>query len=246
MPSEGLPLGVADNGRRTPRSQPTGAAARTRRSRTLPVVFLAAVSTAAAVRARRSRALPAAFLAAISVAAVLGPSATAHAQEASGAPPVVWVLATGGTISGGGQSSTSLTQYRSGAFSGEQLVSAVPAIAEHATVRVEQIVNIGSPNITFDDWLTLARRIDEIFSGDPDAAGVVVTHGTNTLEETAYFLNLTVRHDRPVVLAGTQRPATAISTDGPLNSRPAGWNRRTQKRAEENDHRDRNGLQRTA
>ena len=130
---------------------------------------------------------------------------------------MVWVLATGGTISGGGQSATNLTQYRSGAFSGEQLVAAVPAIAEHATVRVEQVANIGSPNITFDDWLRLARRIDAIFSGDPDAAGVVVTHGTNTLEETAYFLNLTVRHDRPVVLVGAQRPATAISTDGPLN-----------------------------
>ena len=167
---------------------------------------------------RPGRALPAVFLVAVSAAAwALGSAAPTRAQDAPGAPPVVWVLATGGTISGGGQSSTSLTQYRSGAFSGEQLVSAVPAIAEHATVRVEQIVNIGSPNITFDDWLTLARRIDEIFSGDPDVAGVVVTHGTNTLEETAYFLNLTVRHDRPVVLVGAQRPATAISTDGPLN-----------------------------
>ncbi len=167
---------------------------------------------------RPGRKPTAVFLAAVSAAAwALGHAAPARAQDAPGAPPVVWVLATGGTISGGGSSSTSLTQYRSGAFSGEELVAAVPAIAEHATVRVEQVVNIGSPNITFDDWLTLARRIDEIFSDDPDAAGVVVTHGTNTLEETAYFLNLTVRHDRPVVLVGAQRPATAISTDGPLN-----------------------------
>ena len=174
------------------------------------------VATSAVVRPGRK--LTAVFLAAVFAAAwALGHAAPARAQDARGAPPVVWVLATGGTISGGGSSSTSLTQYRSGAFSGEELVAAVPAIAEHATVRVEQVVNIGSPNITFDDWLTLARRIDEIFSGDPDAAGVVVTHGTNTLEETAYFLNLTVRHDRPVVLVGAQRPATAISTDGPLN-----------------------------
>ena len=174
------------------------------------------VATSAVVRPGRK--LTAALLAAVFAAAwALGHAAPARAQDAPGAPPVVWVLATGGTISGGGSSSTSLTQYRSGAFSGEELVAAVPAIVEHATVRVEQIVNIGSPNITFDDWLTLARRIDEIFSGDPDAAGVVVTHGTNTLEETAYFLNLTVRHDRPVVLVGAQRPATAISTDGPLN-----------------------------
>ena len=155
----------------------------------------------------------------VAVAALVsvGVGAAAHAQEGPGAPPVVWVLATGGTISGGGPSSTSLTQYRSGTFSGEQLVAAVPDLDRHATVRVEQVVNIGSPNITFDDWLTLARRTDEIFRGDPDVAGVVITHGTNTLEETAYFLNLTVRHDRPVVLVGAQRPATAISTDGPLN-----------------------------
>ncbi len=145
------------------------------------------------------------------------PGAGAIAQEAPGAPPVVWVLATGGTISGGGASPTSLTEYRAGAFSGEELVAAVPDLARHASIRVEQVANVGSPDITFDDWLTLARRIDEIFSSEPDAAGVVITHGTNTLEETAYFLNLTVRHDRPVVLVGAQRPATAISADGPLN-----------------------------
>ena len=131
--------------------------------------------------------------------------------------PQVWVLSTGGTISGRGPSSTSLTDYRAGALLGEELVSAVPDIERYARVRVEQIVNIGSPNITFDDWMTIAHRIDEIFSSNPEAAGVVITHGTNTLEETAYFLNLTVRHDRPVVLVGAQRPATALSADGPLN-----------------------------
>ena len=140
----------------------------------------------------------------------------ALAQEAP-EPPVVRVLATGGTISGGGASPTSLTEYRAGTYSGEELVAALPALAEHATVRVEQVTNVGSPNITFDDWRTLARRIDEIFRAEPDTAGIVITHGTNTLEETAYFLNLTVRHDRPVVLVGAQRPATAISADGPLN-----------------------------
>ena len=145
------------------------------------------------------------------------PGVGAIAQEAPGAPPVVWVLATGGTISGGGASPTSLTEYRAGTFSGEELVAAVPDLARHATIRVEQVTNVGSPNITFDDWRSLARRIDEIFSNEPDTAGVVITHGTNTLEETAYFLNLTVRHDRPVVLVGAQRPATAISADGPLN-----------------------------
>lgn len=131
--------------------------------------------------------------------------------------PVVWLLATGGTISGGGSSSTSLTEYSTGRFSGADLVAALPDIARHATVRVEQVANVGSPNITFDVWLLLAKRINAIFAADPAVAGVVITHGTNTIEETAYFLNLTVRHHRPVVLVGAQRPATAISADGPLN-----------------------------
>ena len=143
---------------------------------------------------------------------------TAWAQEpANRSRPVVWVLATGGTISGGGSTPTSLTQYRAGTFSGDDLVAAVPALADHAVVQVEQVTNVGSPNITFGDWLTLARRINGIFAGDPGVAGVVITHGTNTIEETAYFLNLTVRDERPVVLVGAQRPATAISADGPLN-----------------------------
>lgn len=155
---------------------------------------------------------------AVPMAAILMVGGPALAQDTGLRDrPVVWVLATGGTISGGGASSTSLTEYQAGAFSGEELVAAVPALADHATVRVEQIANVGSPNITFDDWLTIARRIDEVFRNDPNTAGVVITHGTNTLEETAYFLNLTVHHDRPVVLVGAQRPATAISSDGPLN-----------------------------
>jgi L-asparaginase len=84
-------------------------------------------------------------------------------------------------------------------------------------VRVEQVVNVGSPDITIADWLRISNRINALFAEDPNVAGVVITHGTNTLEETAYFLNLTVKHDRPVVLVGAQRPATAISADGPLN-----------------------------
>ncbi len=143
---------------------------------------------------------------------------SAQAQDSPSRPlPVVWVLATGGTISGGGATPTSLTQYRAGAFSGDELVAAVPALADHAVMRAQQIANVGSPNITFEVWLSIARRINEIFADDPNVAGVVITHGTNTIEETAYFLNLTVRHDRPVVLVGAQRPATAISADGPLN-----------------------------
>jgi len=96
-------------------------------------------------------------------------------------------------------------------------VKAVPQIAQIADVRVEQIVNVRSSDITIENWLTLARRIDAILKETPAVSGFVITSGTNTLEETAYFLNLTVRSDKPVVLVGSMRPATAISADGPLN-----------------------------
>jgi len=131
--------------------------------------------------------------------------------------PLVVVLSTGGTIAGRGGSSTSLTEYKSGSILGSELVDAVPEIKQYAQVRVEQIANIGSTNMNTAVWLKLAARINAIFSEDPKVAGVVVTHGTNTLEETAYFLHLTVKHDKPVVVVGSQRPATAISADGPLN-----------------------------
>lgn len=131
--------------------------------------------------------------------------------------PVVYVLSTGGTIAGQGASSTSLTQYKAGALPGAALVKAVPEIGAIADVRVEQIANIGSADMTIAIWLTLAQRIDQILTSEPKTAGIVITHGTNTLEETAYFLNLTVRHEQPVVLVGSMRPSTAISADGPLN-----------------------------
>jgi len=140
------------------------------------------------------------------------------AQEIRNKPlPVVWVLATGGTIAGRGGAPTSLSEYKAGTILGEDLVKAVPEIKQYADVKVEQLFNVPSPNLTLNNWLTLARRINSIFASDSRIAGIVVTHGTNTLEETAYFLNLTVRHDRPVVITGAMRPATAISADGPLN-----------------------------
>jgi len=144
-------------------------------------------------------------------------SAPCGAQPARPELPIVWVLSTGGTISGRGASPTALSEYKSGSLLGRELVAGVPEIAQYATVKVEQIVNVGSPDITLENWLTIARRINRIFAEDPKAAGVVITHGTSTLEETAYFLNLTVKDERPVVLVGAQRPASAISADGPLN-----------------------------
>src|SRR5712691_3284594 len=131
--------------------------------------------------------------------------------------PLVWVLSTGGTIAGSGASSTNVADYKSGTILGEDLVKAVPEIKQFANVKVEQIINVRSPDLKLDNLLTLANGINSIFAKDPNVAGVVVTHGTNTLEETAYFLNLTVKHDRPVVVVGSMRPATAISADGPLN-----------------------------
>jgi L-asparaginase type II len=157
-------------------------------------------------------------IAAAVVVAGLSCASPCSAQSVGGkALPLVWVLSTGGTISGRGASSTSLAEYKSGALLGEELVRGVPEIKQFADVKVEQITNVSSTEITIANWITIANRINAIFAADPKVAGVVVTHGTNTLEETAYFLNLTVKYDRPVVLVGSMRPATAISADGPLN-----------------------------
>ncbi len=131
--------------------------------------------------------------------------------------PLVWVLSTGGTIAGWGGSPTDLSNYGVGTLTGDDLINAVPAIRQIARIKVEPIANVNSSDITTSHWLTISRRINEVFDADPSVAGIVVTHGTNTLEETGYFLNLTVHDDRPVVMVGAMRPPTAISADGPLN-----------------------------
>lgn len=151
------------------------------------------------------------------VALLLCTTSPTAQPAANQALPVVYVLSTGGTIAGQGASATDLSNYKSGALLGEQLVNAVPQLKQIADVRVEQIVNVSSSDITLDNWLTLAKRIQTILAETPRVAGFVVTHGTNTLEETAYFLNLTVKSDKPVVLVGSMRPSTAMSADGPLN-----------------------------
>ena len=168
------------------------------------------------MKTRDSRSFP---LRRNAIAAALLGSVIACAQEVptNSALPLAWVLSTGGTIAGKGASTTSLTDYKSGSILGEDLVRAVPEIRQYANVKIEQIANVSSTDITLDHWLTLANRINRIFAEDSKVAGIVITHGTNTLEETAYFLNLTVKYDRPVVLVGSMRPATAISADGPLN-----------------------------
>lgn len=157
------------------------------------------------------------FIAALLAFDLWGAASATAAQTAATDLPLVHVLSTGGTIAGRGSSATDFSNYRAGALRGEELIEAVPQITQVANVSVEQIVNVRSPDISLDNWITLANRINEIFARDPKVAGIVVTHGTNTMEETGYFLNLTVKYDRPVVLVGSMRPATAISADGPLN-----------------------------
>ena len=126
------------------------------------------------------------------------------------------ILATGGTIAGSSGSQIDLTEYSAGSIGVQDLIDAVPQITQFANVGGEQICNINSSNITEDVWLKLAKRVNELLAAD-DTDGVVITHGTDTLEETAYFLNLTVKSSKPVVIVGSMRPATAISADGPLN-----------------------------
>lgn len=130
------------------------------------------------------------------------------------AKPKVKILATGGTIAGA-QTSTSEAGYKSGSFSVDDLIKAVPTMTNFAELSGEQVANIGSQTMNHEVWLKLAKRVNEVLAGDTD--GVVITHGTDTMEETAYFLSLVVKSDKPVILVGSMRPATAISADGPAN-----------------------------
>lgn len=129
--------------------------------------------------------------------------------------PRVIVLSTGGTIAGQ-QPNTDKAGYVSGKIPIEELLKNIPSITQKAIVQGEQIASIGSYDMTVDIWIKLARRINEIFAKN-EADGIVITHGTDTQEETAYFLNLTVQSEKPVVLTGAMRPATAISADGSQN-----------------------------
>ena len=132
-------------------------------------------------------------------------------------PPSLLLLATGGTIAGRGVTSTSLNAYTAGAMPGSELLKALPQLQGVAGIQVEQLANLDSADLQFQHWKRLATRIREAFSESPDLTGVVITHGTNTLEETAWLLELLIDDPRPVVLVGAMRPATALSADGPLN-----------------------------
>lgn len=130
--------------------------------------------------------------------------------------PTVYLLATGGTIAGRANSPLQTAGYRPGELSVGELLESVPGLSTLAKIEGEQVCNVASPFITIDIWLRLARRINELLAR-PEVAGIVVTHGTDSLEETAYFLNLVVKSSKPVIVVGAMRPATSLSPDGPLN-----------------------------
>ena len=149
------------------------------------------------------------------VALALLSAASAQAQATGGKKPNIVILATGGTIAGAAATGTQLG-YTSGAVSIDTMIAGVPGISDLATIKGEQISNVGSQDMSFAILLTVAKRINEL-AKSPGVDGFVITHGTDTLEESAFFLNLTVKTDKPVVMVGSMRPSTAVSADGPLN-----------------------------
>jgi L-asparaginase len=148
------------------------------------------------------------------VASTLAVPAGTGLQAQAKLPNVV-VLATGGTIAGAAASDVQ-AGYTSGQVGVQQLLAAVPQAKKLATLRGEQIANIGSQDMNDEVWLKLAKRINEL-TAMADVDGIVITHGTDTIEETSYFLNLVVKSRKPVVLTAAMRPSTALSADGPLN-----------------------------
>jgi L-asparaginase len=129
--------------------------------------------------------------------------------------PNITILATGGTIAGAAATGTQAA-YTSGAVTVDAMLTAVPGTKDLANIKGEQISNVGSQDMTLEIMLTLAKRINTLLA-QKDVDGIVVTHGTDTMEETAFFLNLVVKSDKPVVMVGSMRPSTAVSADGPLN-----------------------------
>jgi L-asparaginase len=146
---------------------------------------------------------------------VLRPTVRGDDTTSQNLPNVV-IVATGGTIAGTGSNTTTTVGYKAATVPVQVLIDAVPELKKIATVRGEQLFQIASQNMTNDHWLKLARRINELLQ-QSDVDGIVITHGTDTLEETAYFLNLVTKSDKPVVIVGAMRPSTALSADGPIN-----------------------------
>src|SRR5262245_45814552 len=149
---------------------------------------------------------------ALGVLALVAIAATAAAQPAPQAAPTtslprVRLVATGGTIS----------NRTGGRLTAEELVSAMPGIDRYARPEFEQFSNLASSELTLDQWLALSKRVNELLANDTGPAGVVVTSGTDTLEELAYFLNLTVRSDKPVAVVGSMRNPSTLGYEGAAN-----------------------------
>ena len=134
---------------------------------------------------------------------------------AMAAKPHIEIVATGGTIAGA-QPKPGELGYKSGEFDIQRLIDAVPQIKDLADVTGEQLVSIGSQDMNDEIWLKLAKRVNEL-ARRPDVDAVVITHGTDTMEETGYFLSLVIKTQKPIVMVGSMRPATSISADGPMN-----------------------------
>ena len=147
------------------------------------------------------------------IAALLMTGATIAAQPAKSLPRIR--AATGGTIAGA-QASPGDYGYKSGAYDVNALLKAVPNLDKLAVLTGEQVASIGSQDMNDEIWLKLAKRVNEVLKS-PDVDGILITHGTDTLEETGYFLSLVTKSEKPVVMVGSMRPATAISADGPGN-----------------------------
>ena len=137
------------------------------------------------------------------------------ASSLAAAKPNIYILATGGTIAGSSASATE-GNYTAGSKGVEDILSAVPQLGDLATIKSEQISNIGSQEMNDEIWLKLANRVSELLTKN-DVDGVVIVHGTDTMEETAYFLSLVIKSKKPIVLVGAMRNADSMSADGPLN-----------------------------
>ncbi len=150
------------------------------------------------------------------IAASLLVTVWASCALAQAAKPNVVILATGGTIAGAGASTVNSATYAAAKVPVEKLLAGLPELSNVANVKGEQVFQIASESFTNDNLLTLGRRVSALVK-QADVDGVVVTHGTDTLEETAYFLNLVIHTSKPIVVVGSMRPGTALSADGALN-----------------------------